>query len=168
MNAHDSESTHREFSIRAAQARDTAALIEMIRELAEYERLLDAVVATADDLRQSLFGAHACAEALIAESGGGVAGFALFFSTFSTFVGRPGLYLEDLFVRPAFRRLGIGRALLQRIAAMAVLRNCGRLEWSVLNWNEPAIEFYRSLGAAPLSDWTTFRLDAEALRRVGE
>jgi len=168
MSPHDSKSAPPDFTIRDAQDSDAGALLEMIRELAEYERLLSAVVATENGLRQSLFGAPPCAEALIAESGGSPVGFALFFSTFSTFVGRPGIYLEDIFVRPTFRRLGIGRALLQHIAALAVERKCGRMEWSVLDWNEPAIAFYRSLGAVPLSDWTTFRLDSEALRRVGK
>jgi GNAT superfamily N-acetyltransferase len=166
MSARDSQSVPGDFTIRAARESDAGALIAMIRELAEYERLLSAVVATEDSLRQSLFGELPCAEAIIAESGGRPAGFALYFSTFSTFVGRRGLYLEDLYVRPEFRRLGIGCALLRCVAAVAIERDCGRMEWSVLDWNEPAIEFYRSLGAVPLAEWTTFRLDAEALRRV--
>jgi GNAT superfamily N-acetyltransferase len=166
MNVLDDPSARSDFTIRPARESDAGALIEMIRELAEYERLLDAVVATEESLRQSLFGEHPCAAAIIAESDGGPAGFALYFSTFSTFVGRPGLCLEDLYVRPAFRSRGIGRALFRHVAAEAVERNCGRLEWSVLDWNEPAIAFYRRLGAVPMSDWTTFRLDAAALRRI--
>jgi GNAT superfamily N-acetyltransferase len=166
MNLSGGPSDPHDFKIRAALESDASILLALIRELAEYERLLDAVVATEDDLRQSLFGEQRGVEALIAESGGGAAGFAIFFTTFSTFVGRPGLWLEDLYVRPEFRKRGIGLALFRHVAALAVERNCGRMEWSVLDWNEPAIKFYRSLGAVPMSEWTTFRLDAAALRRV--
>ncbi|HEX3997835.1 MAG TPA: GNAT family N-acetyltransferase [Pirellulales bacterium] len=144
--------------IRPARETDVAHLLAMIRELADYERLLDAVVATEAGLRQALFGEPRSAEALLAEFDGEPAGFALYFQTFSTFVGRPGLWLEDLFVRPAFRRHGIGRALFDRLAAIAVERGYGRMEWTVLDWNASAIDFYRRLGAVPLSDWTTFRL----------
>jgi GNAT superfamily N-acetyltransferase len=157
MKAQDKISDSREFTIRAAQSSDAGILLTLIRELAEYERLLDAVVATEDDLRRALFGEERCAEALIAESGGDAAGFALFFTTFSTFVGRPGIWLEDIYVRPAFRRHGIGLALFRQVAALAIERHCGRMEWSVLDWNEPAINFYRRLGATAMSDWTTFR-----------
>lgn len=153
--------------IRSVRESDVGDLLAMIRELAEYERLSHAVVATEEHLRRALFGDPRFAEALLAEVEGTAAGFALYFSTFSTFVGRPGLWLEDLFVRPTFRRQGIGRTLFQRIAALAVERDCGRMEWAVLDWNQPAIDFYRRLGALPLSDWTTFRLDAEALNRIG-
>ena len=166
MHANESYSSPGDFTIRSAQEADAGILLELIRELAEYERLLHAVVATEESLRQSLFGERRCAEALIAESDGGPAGFALFFPTFSTFVGRAGLWLEDLYVRPEFRRHGIGIALFRRVAEAAIERDCGRLEWTVLDWNEPAISFYRKLGAVPLSDWTTFRLDAAALRRI--
>lgn len=152
--------------VRTAQESDVAILLEMIRELAQYERLLDSVVATEESLRQSLFGDSPCAEAIVAEAGQAAVGFALYFTTFSTFVGKPGLWLEDLYVRPAFRGRGIGRALFQHVATVAMARDCGRLEWSVLDWNEPAIKFYRSLGAAPMSDWTTHRLDAAALRKI--
>lgn len=166
MIPHDSLSDPGGFTIRAARESDAGILLALIRELAEYERLLDAVVSTEDDLLRSFFGEQRCAGALIAESGGIAAGFAIFFTTFSTFVGRPGLWLEDLYVRPEFRQRGIGVALFRQVAALAVERNCGRMEWSVLDWNEPAIKFYGSLGAVPMTEWTTFRLDAAALRRV--
>ena len=152
-------------SIREATAADVPAILGLIRELAEYERLLDMVVATEASLQQSLFGPRPFAEALIAEVGGEAVGFALFFHNYSTFLGKPGVYLEDLFVRPAFRGQGLGQMLLTRVAQIAVERDCGRMEWSVLNWNEPAIRFYESLGARPLSDWTTYRLTGDALRR---
>lgn len=154
-------------TIRAAGEADLGDLLAMIRELAEYERLLDAVVASEADLKQALFGDRPTAEALIADSAGEGAGFALFFSTFSTFVGRPGLWLEDLYVRPKFRRRGIGSGLFRRVVELAAERGCGRMEWAALDWNAPAINFYRGMGAVALDDWTTFRLDAAALRRVG-
>jgi len=154
--------------IRAAVPGDEVLLLELIRELAEYERLADEVEATPAVLAESLFGAHAAAEAVIAEWDGRVAGFALFFSNFSTFVGRPGLYLEDLYVREAFRGRGIGKGLLLNLAGIARERNYGRMEWSVLDWNQPAIDFYRSLGAKPMDEWTVFRLDESALQRVVE
>ncbi len=157
-------SDRNDFTIRAASEGDMAILLQLIRELAEYEQLLAAVVATEADLRAALFGPRPCAEALLAESGGQPAGFALFFTSFSTFVGRAGIYLEDIFVRPAFRRRGIGKALFQHVARLAVERSCGRLEWSVLDWNEPAIQFYRSMGATAMSEWTVFRLAGADLR----
>ncbi len=153
--------------IRAATVADVPAILGLIRELAEYERLLDMVVATEASLQRSLFGPRPFAEALIAEVEGEAVGFALFFHNFSTFLGKPGVYLEDLFVRPAFRGRGLGKALLTRVARIAVERDCGRMEWSVLNWNEPAIRFYESLGAQPLSDWTMYRLTGDTLRRLG-
>jgi GNAT superfamily N-acetyltransferase len=152
--------------IRSASEADIAELLAMIRELAAYEQLSHAVVATEDDLRRALFGEARSADALLAFADSEPAGFALYFSTFSTFVGRPGLWLEDLFVRPKFRRRGIGLGLFRRVAEIARGRNCGRMEWAVLDWNTPAIDFYRRLGAVPLSDWTTFRLDAAALANV--
>ena len=158
MPANQPKSAPGGVAIRPAVDSDTAILLHLIRDLAEYEQLLAAVVATEADLRAALFGPRPCAEAVLAECDGQPAGFALFFTSFSTFVGRPGIYLEDLFVRPAFRRRGIGRALFQHVARVAVERNCGRLEWSVLDWNEPAIQFYRSLGATAMSEWTVFRL----------
>lgn len=153
--------------IRPATSDDVATILAFIQELAEYERLADAVVATESSLREALFGPRPASEVLLAEADGVPAGFALFFHNFSTFLSRRGLYLEDLYVRPAFRRLGIGRALLTRLAALAVDRGCGRMEWSVLDWNQSAWRFYESLGAAPLSDWTTFRLTGDALAALG-
>jgi GNAT superfamily N-acetyltransferase len=153
-------------AIRPARETDVALLRALIGELASYEQLADQVVASEDDLRLALFAPRPAAEAVLAELDGAPAGFALFFQNFSTFLGRPGLYLEDLFVRPAFRRRGVGHALFVHMARLAEERRCGRFEWSVLDWNEPAIAFYRSLGAVPLSDWTVFRLTGEALTRV--
>lgn len=152
--------------IRPAVSSDVALLHTLITELAAYERLADDVVATEDMLHEALFGPRPHAEALVAECDGQPAGFALFFHNYSTFVGRPGLYLEDLFVRPELRGAGVGRRLLQRLAAIAVERGCGRMEWSVLDWNEPAIGFYRSLGAAPMDEWTVFRLAGDSLRAL--
>ena len=154
-------------TIRPARPEDCALIAELIGELAEYERLAHEAVATAADLRRDLFGDRPYAEALIAEADGQPAGFALFFHNYSTFQGRPGLYLEDLYVRPAFRGRGLGKALLLHLAGLAVERRCGRLEWAVLDWNSPAIAFYKSLGAHPMSDWTTYRLDGPALQRLG-
>lgn len=149
-----------------ATPQDVALVLAFIRELAEYERLLDQVVATEETLREQLFGARPGAEVVIARWEGEPAGFALFFHNFSTFLGRRGLYLEDLFVRQAFRGRGVGRALLAFLARLAVERGCGRLEWWVLDWNEPAISFYRGLGAVAMSDWTVFRLTGEPLRAL--
>jgi GNAT superfamily N-acetyltransferase len=149
--------------LRPAGAADVGLILELIRELAGFERLSHEVVADAAALRRHLFGERPAAEVLIAEVGDAPAGFALYFPTFSTFVGKPGLYLEDLFIRPAYRGRGIGRAVLIHLSRLAVERGCGRIEWSVLDWNERAIGFYRELGARPMSDWTVFRLDGEAL-----
>ena len=143
-------------------------LLRLITALAEYERMTDQVVATEADVRASLFGDKPAAEAVIARVGGGAVGFALWFYNYSTFLGRQGLYLEDLFVLPEQRGRGIGRALLTHLARVAVSRNCGRMEWSVLNWNEPAIRFYRSLGAQPMDEWTVYRLTGDALIRLAE
>ena len=132
--------------IRFAQRSDAALILGFVRELAEYEKLLHEMQATQADLERDLFGDDPCAEALIGECDGQPQGFALFFRSYSTFVGRPGLYLEDLYVRPQARGRGLGGALLKRVAALAVARDCGRLEWSVLDWNEPAIRFYQALG----------------------
>ncbi len=145
---------------------DVPVILEMIRALAVYEKLADACVATEDMLRASLFGQTPAAEVLIAWSGAEPVGFALFFHNYSTFLARRGLYLEDLFVLPAFRGRGVGRALLARLARIALDRHCGRFEWSVLDWNEPAIRFYRKLGAVPLEEWTIFRVSGEALTRL--
>ena len=153
-------------SIRAATADDVPLIRQLIAELADYERLADAMVATDDGLRAQLFGPDPAAEVLIGEVDGEPAGFALFFHNYSTFLGRPGIYLEDLFVKPAFRGKGLGKALLAGLAKLAVERGCGRVEWSVLNWNQPSIDFYRSLGAVAMTEWTVFRLSGPALQRV--
>lgn len=154
--------------IRAAAPADTPLILAFIRELAEYEKLPREVVATEQRLHDTLFGDRAHVEVLIADVDGAPAGFALFFHNYSTFLARPGIYLEDLFVRPAFRGRGVGRTLLQHIAGLAVARDCGRLEWSVLDWNEPAIRFYQSLGAVPMDEWTTFRVTGPALATLAQ
>jgi GNAT superfamily N-acetyltransferase len=150
-------------TIRPARLDDAPTIANLIRELAVYEKLEHKARATSDDLARYLFGDRPAAEVLIAEVDGSPVGFALFFSTFSTFRGQPGLYLEDLFVKPEHRGRGIGKALLANVARVAVDRGCGRLEWSVLDWNTPSIEFYRSQGAVPMDEWTVFRVDEEAL-----
>ena len=150
-------------TIRAATEADLGTIEELIRALAEYERLTHELAMDAGLLRRGLFGERPYAEVLIGEEGGDAAGFALFFHNFSTFLGRPGIYLEDLFVKPEHRGKGYGRALLRRLAELAVERGCGRLEWAVLDWNEPAIGFYKKLGARPNDDWTVFRLAGDAL-----
>jgi GNAT superfamily N-acetyltransferase len=152
--------------IRPATEADLGTIEELIRALAAYERMADEVVMDARLLRKNLFGDRPYAEVLIAEVDGEPAGFALFFHNFSTFVGRPGIYLEDLFVKPEHRGTGLGRALLKRLAEIAVERECGRLEWAVLDWNEPAIGFYKKLGARPNDEWTVFRLAGEALQEL--
>jgi GNAT superfamily N-acetyltransferase len=154
-------------TIRPATSADVPLVLSLIKELAEYERLSHVVVATETDLVRHLFGQRPAAEVLIAEAEGGSVGFALFFTNFSTFLARPGIYLEDLYVRPAFRGRGIGAALLRRLAGIAVERGCGRLEWSVLDWNEPAIGFYKRLGAEPMAEWTVFRVAGDALESLG-
>lgn len=155
-------------SIRPAVESDIPLIYTLIRELAEFERLLDEMTATEEKLRQTLFGPRPAAEVLIASVDGATAGYALFFHNYSTFHARPGLYLEDLFVRPAFRGHGIGRALLARLAAVALERNCAHVDWIVLDWNESAIRFYQSLGARPATDWRVFRLAGEPLRKLAE
>jgi GNAT superfamily N-acetyltransferase len=156
------------FTIRPARADDCATIAGLIRELAAYERMEDQAKATPEDLRRNLFGPRPYAEAMIAEVDGEAVGFALYFHNFSTFRGQPGLYLEDLFVRPESRGRGIGRAMLARLGALALERSCGRLEWAVLDWNESAIQFYRSLDATPMDDWTIFRLADGPLGRLAE
>jgi len=150
-------------TIRPATASDIPAILGFIRALTKYERLEDACVATEDSLRATLFGARAYAEVVFGCLNGKPVGFALFFHNYSTFLAKPGIYLEDLFVNPEVRGRGIGKLLLQWLAKTAVERDCGRLEWSVLDWNEPSILFYKSLGAAPLSEWQIFRLTGPAL-----
>jgi GNAT superfamily N-acetyltransferase len=151
------------FLIRPSVEADAPALVNLVRELAVYEKLESSARATPDDFRVHLFGPRPAAEAVVAEVGGEVVGFGLVVPTFSTFRGQPGLHLEDLFVRPEHRGHGIGRALLAAVARLAVERRCGRLEWSVLDWNAPAIAFYRAAGARPVDGWTTYRVDDEAL-----
>jgi GNAT superfamily N-acetyltransferase len=155
-----------ELRIRFATVADVSLILTLIRGLAEYERLPNEAVATEVDLRVSLFGERPAAEVLIAEVGDDAAGFALFFHNYSTFLGKRGLYLEDLFVFPAHRGRGIGRALMRRLAQLAVERECGRFEWWVLDWNESAIRFYESLGARAMSDWTVYRLTGDPLERL--
>jgi GNAT superfamily N-acetyltransferase len=152
--------------VRPAEPADVPLMMALIGELAEYERLADSFVGTADQLERHLFGDHPAAEAVVAEVDGEPAGFALFFTTFSTFLCRPGIWLEDLFVRPRHRRGGVGRALLEHLAGLAVERGCGRMEWSALDWNEPALEFYGRLGARPVEGWTVHRLEDDALRSL--
>ena len=154
--------------IRAARRADAAVLLAMLRELAEYERMSDQLRATEERLRETLFCEQPVAEALIAERGGEPAGYALFFATYSTFLARPGIWLEDLFVRPPHRRFGVGRALLAAVAARTRERGGARLEWAALNWNELALGFYRGLGASTLNEWVTHRLDDEALERLAD
>ena len=152
--------------IRFATEQDVPLILQFIRELAEYERLAHELIATEDRLRKSLFGSPSGPEVIFAEVDGIPAGFALFFHNYSTFLAQRGLYLEDLFVRPEFRGRGVGRHLLVYLAHLAVTRGCGRFEWWVLDWNETAINFYKKLGAIPMSDWTVFRVTGEALARL--
>ncbi len=155
--------TSLQFVIRSATENDADTIFSLIKELAEYERLSDEVVATADDIRDSLFGQHPYAEALIGEYEVVPISFALFFYNFSTFLGKPGIYLEDLYVKPEYRSKGFGRRMLAHIARLAIDRNCGRFEWSVLDWNLPAIRTYEQLKAKPMNDWILYRLTGEAL-----
>lgn len=154
--------------IRPATVADVPLILEFIKGLAEYERAPDQVEATEERLRETLFGAHPAAFVLIASVDDAPAGFALYFHNYSTWLARPGLYLEDLFVRPEYRGRGIGAALLAELARIAVERGCGRMEWWVLDWNEPAIGFYRALGAIPMDEWTVFRVTGEALAKLAE
>ena len=153
-------------TIRTAVRDDCGLILEFISELAEYEKLAHLVSATEERLANSLFGEKPSAEVVIAEWDGQPAGFALFFGNYSTFLGRPGIYLEDLFVRPAFRGAGIGKALLSYLAALVVERQGGRLDWWVLDWNQPSIDFYHRIGAKSLSEWLPMRLEGEALTHV--
>ena len=172
------------FTLRAAELRDVGAIVQLIRELAEFEQLLHLVQVTPEKLRPQLFGERPAAEAIVVEIGGGkgdgkgegkgknkaqgeVIAFALFFTNFSTFLGQPGLYLEDLYVKPAHRGAGIGEALLKRLATLAVERGCGRFEWSVLDWNENAIRFYQRMGAVLMPEWRICRVSGEPLQALG-
>ena len=156
----------RELRIAAATDADVPLILDLIRGLADYEKLSHAVTATEERLRETLFGVKPAAEVLLAHWEQECAGFAVFFPTYSTFLAQPGMYLEDLYVKPHLRGHGIGLALLRRLAAITIERRCGRLEWAVLDWNEPAIGFYRKLQAAPLDDWTTYRLTGDALAQL--
>ncbi len=156
------------FQIRKASESDLSLIVWFIQQLAEYERLSHEAVMTEESLKQSLFGPRAAAEVLLGYSDGKPVGFAVFFHNFSTFLGKPGLYLEDLFVIPEMRGKGYGRAFLVELAKIARERNCGRFEWSVLDWNESAIQFYKNLGAVPMSEWTVFRVTGEALKKLSE
>ena len=168
----ENSSPETKIHIRPARAADAGLIVNLIQELAVYERLRSSCRADARTLKAHLFGAAPCAEVVLAEANGvdvdwAPAGFALFFLTFSTFECAPSLYLEDLFVRPEFRRRGIGKGLLAHLASLALARGCRRMEWAVLDWNRPALDFYRDLGARPLDEWTVYRLDGEALEALG-
>jgi GNAT superfamily N-acetyltransferase len=155
------------YEIRTATESDTATVLAFIKKLAEYEKLSHEVVATESLLKETLFGARRTAEVAIGSFEGTPVGFVLFFHNVSTFLGRPGVYIEDLFVEESFRRRGFGAALLRYVAQLAVERKCGRLEWSVLDWNQPAINFYKKLGAVPMDEWTVFRVTGDNLRKLG-
>ena len=157
-----------DFEIRAARLADVPIILELIRDLATYERAPNEVTATEEQLVDVLFGEKPVAEVLLAFEGKSPVGFAVFFHNFSTWLGRPGLYLEDLFVKPEARGKGYGHALLVNLAKIARDRGCGRMEWAVLNWNEPAIKFYRALGAKPMDEWTVFRLTRDGIGRLAE
>jgi len=154
--------------IRPASAGDAELILRFITDLAIYEHAEDAVVATANDIRHSLFGSGSTTQAIICEVDSRPAGFAVYFFNYSTWLGKHGLYLEDLYVSPEFRGLGAGKALLKHLARIAVARDCGRFEWSVLDWNEPAIRFYKSLGARPKDEWVPYRLAGQALLDLAE
>ena len=156
------------FTLRAAELRDVAAIVQLIRDLAEFERLTHLLQVTPEKLRPQLFGEKPAAEAMVAEVDGQVVAFALYFTNFSTFLAQPGLYLEDLFVQPEHRGSGIGEALLTRLASLAVERGYGRFEWSVLDWNENAIRFYQRMGATVMPDWRICRIAGDALKAFGE
>jgi GNAT superfamily N-acetyltransferase len=160
--------TMEKFTIRPATVADVPIILELIRALAEYERAPNDVVATEGILQETLFGKRPAAEVLLLFENKIAAGFALFFHNFSTWLGRPGLYLEDLFVRPEDRGKGYGRALLIELAKIARERNCGRMEWAVLDWNEPAIQFYRKLDAKPMHEWTVFRLTRDEIAKLAD
>jgi GNAT superfamily N-acetyltransferase len=161
-----SRASGRDYVIRPVTPDDVEVLANLVRELAIYEKLEEYAKATPDDLRRHLFGPRPAAEAAMVEVAGRAVGFALWFTTFSTYRGQPGIYLEDLYVRPDYRGRGIGKAILAMLARLAVERGCGKVNWSVLRWNEPAIGFYQALGARPIDEWMGFRLDGEPLRRL--
>jgi GNAT superfamily N-acetyltransferase len=155
-----------DFTIKPATKKDVPVILSFIKKLADYERLSHEVVATEGLLQRTLFGQRRTAEVAIGYFRSEPVGFVLFFHNFSTFVGRPGIYIEDLFIDESLRRRGFGGALLTHVAKLAAARDCGRLEWSVLDWNEPAINFYKKLGAVPMKEWTVFRITGESLRRL--
>jgi len=155
-----------DFTIKAATKKDVPVILAFIRKLADYERLSHEVVASEELLQRTIFGQRRTAEVAIGYFKNEPVGFVLFFHNFSTFLGRPGIYIEDLFVEETYRRRGFGGALLAYVAKLAVARDCGRLEWSVLDWNEPAINFYQKLGAVPMKEWTVFRVTKESLNRL--
>jgi len=157
-----------DFTIKPATKKDVPVILNFIKKLADYERLSHEVVATEELLQRTLFGQRRTAEVAIGYLNSDPVGFVLFFHNFSTFVGRPGIYIEDLFVDEPFRRRGFGGALLRHVAKLAAARECGRLEWSVLDWNEPAINFYRKLGAGSMNEWTVFRMTGENLQRLAD
>jgi GNAT superfamily N-acetyltransferase len=159
---------HHTFSIRTAGREDVPLILRFIKELAEYEKLSHEVTATEEQLQETLFSAHKTAEVLLAYEGDMPVGFAIFFHNFSTFLGKPGLYLEDIFVRPEFRGRGYGKALMLHLARIASERDCGRFEWSVLDWNKSALDFYRSLGAVPMSEWTVQRMTRDAIEKLNQ
>ena len=159
--------TEASFTLRPAEPRDVPAIVGLIRELAEFEHLAHLVQTTPETLHPQLFGERPAAEAMVAEAAGAVVAFALYFTNFSTFLARPGLYLEDLFVQPSYRGSGIGQALLEHLGALAVQRGCGRFEWSVLDWNQNAIDFYQRMGATVMPDWRICRISGDALQRFG-
>ena len=156
------------FKILSATVDDVSLILDFIKELADYEKLLNEVVATEELLRENLFGDKPRAEVILGYLDDIPVAFALFFHNFSTFLGRPGLYLEDLYVKPESRGHGLGKKMLNHLAALAKERNCGRFEWWVLDWNEPAIEFYKKLGAQPMSDWTVYRVTGQALDELAQ
>jgi GNAT superfamily N-acetyltransferase len=160
--------TRSAISVSPATEADVATIRSLISELAEYEKLSHVMTATEESLRRDLFGERPYAEALIGRLDGEPVGYALFFHTYSTFMGRPGLYLEDVYVTPAARGKGVGKALLRAVARIARDRRCGRLEWSVLNWNTPSIAFYDSLGATPMREWTAYRMDEATIAKLAE
>ncbi|RMF59825.1 MAG: GNAT family N-acetyltransferase [Calditrichaeota bacterium] len=158
---------HYPFTIRKATEKDVKTLFTLVKELAEYEKLLDEVKATENDFLSFGFGTPSYFNALLVETDEGTpVGFALYFFTFSTFEGRPSLYLEDIYVKPVFRGKGIGKQLLKKLVQIAIEKDCNRMEWAVLNWNTPAIEFYQSLGAFPMNEWTTYRLNRETMETL--
>lgn len=153
------------FKIRFAEEKDTKIILDFIKELADYEKLLNEVVATEEILYDSLF-VRKKAEVVIGEYDGNPVGFALFFHNFSTFLGKPGIYLEDLYIKPEMRGKGLGKIMLSFLGNLAIERNCGRLEWWCIDWNEPSIKFYKEMGAKPMDEWTVYRVDGEALNEL--